>query len=47
MRRSRQRAAERRVDIAGSSGAGNDGPRSMTPRNIDYARLSDSDILNL
>jgi len=46
-RRSRQRAAERRVDIAGSSGAGNDGPRSMTPRNIDYARLSDSDILNL
>jgi len=47
MRRSRQRAAERRVDIDGSSGAGNDGPRSMTPRNIDYARLSDSDILNL
>jgi hypothetical protein len=46
-RRSRQRAAERRVDIAGSSGAGNDGIRSMTPRNIDYARMSDSDILNL
>ncbi len=45
-RRSRQRAAERRVDIAGASG-GNDGRRSMTPRDIDYARLSDSDILNL
>jgi hypothetical protein len=45
-RRSRQRAAERRVDIAGASG-GNDGRRSMTPRDVDYARLSDSDILNL
>jgi hypothetical protein len=46
-RRSRQRAAERRVDIAGSSGAGNEGRRSMAPRDIDYARLSDGDILNL
>jgi DNA-binding FadR family transcriptional regulator len=46
-RRARQRAAERRVDIAGSSGAGNDGHRSMTPRDIDYPRMSDSDILNL
>jgi hypothetical protein len=46
-RRSRQRAAERRVDIAGSGGAGNDGRRSMTPRDIDYARMSDADILNL
>lgn len=46
-RRARQRAAERRVDIAGSSGAGNDARRSMTPRDIDYARLSDADILNL
>jgi len=46
-RRARQRAAERRVDIAGSGGAGNDGLRSMTPRDIDYARMSDADILNL
>ena len=46
-RRTRQRAAERRVDIAGSSGAANDGRRSMTPRDLDYARMSDADILNL
>jgi hypothetical protein len=46
-RRARQRAAERRVDIAGSGGAANDGRRSMTPRDLDYARLSDADILNL
>jgi len=45
-RRARQRSAERRVDIAGSGGAGKDGQR-MGPRDIDYARLSDSDILNL
>ena len=46
-RRTRQRTAERRIDIAGSSGAGNDGRRSMSPRDLDYARLTDSDILNL
>ena len=46
-RRARQRAAESRVDIAGSGRAGNDGIRPMTPRDLDYARLSDSDILNL
>lgn len=46
-RRDRQRAAERRVDIAGSGRAGNDGHRTMTPREIDYSRLSDADILNL
>ena len=46
-RRTRQRTAERRVDIAGSSGAGNDGRRSMSPRDLDYSRLSDADILNL
>lgn len=46
-RRARQRAAEQRVDIAGSSGAGNDGRRPMTPRDINYARMSDADILNL
>lgn len=46
-RRSRQRAAERRVDIAGSSGAGNDGRRPITPRDINYSRMSDADILNM
>ena len=46
-RRARQRTAERRVDIAGAGGAANDGRRSMTPREIDYARMSDADILNL
>ena len=46
-RRTRQRSAERRIDIAGSSGAGNDGRRSMSPRDLDYARLTDADILNL
>jgi hypothetical protein len=45
-RRARQRAAEHRVDIAGSSG-GSEGRRSMAPRDIDYARMSDGDILNL
>lgn len=46
-RRNRQRTAERRVDIAGSSGAGNDGRRPITPRDINYSRMSDADILNL
>jgi hypothetical protein len=46
-RRGRQRDAERRVDIAGSSGAGNSGRRPVSPREIDYARMSDADILNL
>ena len=46
-RRARQRAAEGRVDISGSGGAANDGRKSMTPRDLDYKRLSDSDILNL
>lgn len=46
-RRARQRTAERRVDIAGSGRTGSDGPRPTTPRDIDYARMSDADILNL
>jgi len=46
-RRTRQRAAESRVDIAGSSRSGHDSIRPMSPRDIDYARLSDSDILNM
>jgi hypothetical protein len=46
-RRARQRTAERRVDIAGSGGSGNDGRRTVTPRELDYSRMSDADILNL
>jgi hypothetical protein len=46
-RRVRQRTAERRVDIAGSGGAGNDGRKAVTPRELDYSRMSDADILNL
>ncbi|MGA8142926.1 MAG: hypothetical protein WB987_03430 [Candidatus Acidiferrales bacterium] len=46
-RLSRQRTAERRVDIAGSTSGGNDGRRSTSPRDLDYSRLSDADILNL
>ena len=45
-RRARQHAAERRIDISGTSGAATAG-RSASPRSIDYARMSDSDILNL
>ena len=46
-RRARQRTAERRVDIAGSGGAGNDGRRAVTARDLDYSRMSDADILNM
>lgn len=46
-RRARQRAAERRVDIAGSGRSGNDGLRPVTPKDINYSRMSDADILNL
>lgn len=46
-RRARQRTAERRIDIAGSGRTGNDGHRPTSPRDIDYARMSDADILNL
>ncbi|MGC1200590.1 MAG: hypothetical protein WA879_03510 [Candidatus Acidiferrales bacterium] len=46
-RRMRQRTAEKRVDIAGSGGNGNDGRRTSAPREVDYARMSDADILNL
>ncbi len=46
-RRERQHTAERRVDIGGAGGAGNEGRHSMGPREINYARMSDADILNL
>jgi hypothetical protein len=46
-RRTRQRTAERRVDIAGSSGSATDGHRGASPREINYSRMSDADILNM
>jgi hypothetical protein len=46
-RRERQRTAERRMDIGGAGGAGSEGRHSMAPREINYARMSNADILNL
>ena len=46
-RRDRQRTAEQRVDILGSGGVGREGRDGRSPRDLDYARLSDADILNL
>ncbi|HTU34265.1 MAG TPA: hypothetical protein VMF66_10725 [Candidatus Acidoferrum sp.] len=46
-RRARQRVAERRVDIGGSGRTGNDGVRPLTPRDINYSRMTDADILNM
>lgn len=43
----RQRAAAHRIDIAGSGRGGDGGRRPLGPRDIDYTRMSDSDILNL
>lgn len=45
-RREKQRSAESRVDIAGARG-GKDAQRARSPRDIDYSRMSDADILNL
>ena len=46
-RRERQHTAEGRVDIGGAGGAGIEGRHSMGPREINYARMSDAEILNL
>jgi hypothetical protein len=46
-RLTRQRTAAHRVDIAGSGRGADGGRRSLGPRDIDYGRMSDSDILNL
>ncbi|HVB87462.1 MAG TPA: hypothetical protein VNK23_12450 [Candidatus Dormibacteraeota bacterium] len=46
-RLARQRAAAHRVDIAGSGRGGEGGRRPIGPRDVDYGRMSDSDILNL
>jgi hypothetical protein len=46
-RLARQRAGERRVDIANAGPAGSEARRPLSPRDVDYNRLSDADILNL
>jgi hypothetical protein len=46
-RRTRQRTAERRVDIVGTSSSASDGRRGTSPRHINYSRMSDADILNM
>lgn len=46
-RLARQRAAAHRVDIAGSGRGGDGSRRALTPTDINYSRMSDSDILNL
>jgi hypothetical protein len=46
-RRTRQRNAERRVDIAGTGGGASGQRRATTSKDIDYGRMSDADILNL
>lgn len=45
-RQERQRNAAKRVDIAGGA-PGGDAPRALMPKDIDYRRMSDSDILNM
>ncbi|HEY6467025.1 MAG TPA: hypothetical protein VIY69_13590 [Candidatus Acidoferrales bacterium] len=45
-RRTKQRSAESRVDVAGARG-GSDTNKARSPRDIDYNRMSDADILNL
>jgi hypothetical protein len=46
-RHAKQKSAENRVDIAGSRGGTGEARRVRSPRDIDYGRMSDSDILNL
>jgi hypothetical protein len=46
-RLARQRTAAHRVEIAGSGRGGDGGRRPVGPRDIDYGRMSDFDILNL
>lgn len=46
-KRARQRTAESRVDISGGGAGDSAGRRYLSPRDIDYGKLSDGDILNL
>ncbi len=43
----RQRAAQGRVDITGGGAPGTVPKQSLSPKEIDYSKLSDADILNL
>lgn len=43
----RQRAAESRVDLTGGGAPGTVSRRPLSPDDIDYAKMSDADILNL
>jgi len=43
----RQRAAERRVDITGGGAPGTVSKLPLAPKDIDYGKLTDADILNL
>jgi hypothetical protein len=45
-RQERQRNAAKRIDIAGGA-PGGDSPRALMPKDIDYRRMSDNDILNM
>ena len=45
-RHARQRSAENRVDIGGARGSA-EAHRARSPRDIDYKRMSDTEILNL
>jgi hypothetical protein len=47
VKRSRQRSAERRVDVTGPGHGGGSTRRPLSPADIDYARLNDSQILDL
>jgi hypothetical protein len=46
-KQARQRAAASRVDISGGGAGDSAGRRYLSPHDIDYAKLSDGDILNL
>lgn len=44
---SRQSASAKRVDISGAASSDGVNRRAVSPRDVDYKRLSDADILNL
>ncbi len=46
-KRNRQQTAEKRVDVTGPGSTAGKTGKALTPSNIDYARVSDADILNM
>ncbi|MFZ0463529.1 MAG: hypothetical protein WAL82_14055, partial [Candidatus Acidiferrales bacterium] len=46
-RLARHESASKRVDIAGASPSDGVNRKPLSPRDVDYKRLSDADILNL